>query len=357
MIFRLLGIPGALVHLVDLVLQDRRHTPKRTATPSAGWARVAGVLFVIAGAAIVCVLALFNAAEGNANNEPTKYTVAQLVANPNVGNKVYATVTGTIYDWYVEQTKDGKFDVAYYLIGDTETDSWIIVSSRRTETETEPLVAEDGTITFTGMLRTDKGEVGETIATLGSDVPSVNISHALLLKEGQTPANSLLMYAIAGIAGLLGLLMLVGWAIGYMVFRPAKSRSGPATTGITGSLPVRVTGLVPGYSGGRRALQMKAELVVPPADPANPSPTVPVGLSRASGGEQTIMPLTPGTTEAAVGTAYAVSGERPAIRIRFLKFKLVFSFDSEVARDQAFDQLRVSAGLTATPDGAVATLR
>jgi hypothetical protein len=55
-----------------------------------------------------------------------------------------------------------------------------------------------------------------------------------------------------------------------------------------------------------------------------------------------------------LGTAYPVTGARPAIKARFGRYDIVISFESEVARDAAFDQIRATGGLTYSPNGAAA---
>jgi membrane protein implicated in regulation of membrane protease activity len=356
-LLRFTAIPGRLAHLVSSVTNGLGNTQRPSPTPKAGWARWPIELVVVAILAVGLAYALFNAAEGTSNQKPTDYTVAQLVKDPAVGSRVYATVGGYLHEWYVEDIEraSGKLSKAWYLIGDGENDAWIIVESNKTADEIYNLAGSDGSVTFTGMLRTDHGEVGDAIKELGANVPSRNISSAILLKEGQTPANSMLMFGLAAVFALLAILIFVGWTIGYVLFRPSKGGSGITTGGMTEAIPVAVTGLVPGFTGGKRALQMKASLQVPAADPAAPPATPTIDLVWTANGQPAGLRLIPGTSEAVVGNAYPLSGARPALRIKFDKFKLTLSFDSAEARDQAFDQFKLTAGLNPSGDGAAAT--
>ena len=357
MLFRLLSAIGVVAHFGDWLLIDRRNMARiqPKSKRGTGFARLAGALAIAVGLSVVTILAVTNAAEGAANQTTTPYTVTQLVADPNVGARVYATVSGTVHSWYAQHTTNNKNDYELYLIGDPNTDSWMIVQTWKSPDDFEALIGPDDSVTLTGMLRTNNGEVKSALDALGSDVPSVNISKAILLKEGQTPANSLLMLGIAVASGTVAALMLIGWAIGYLVFRPMKSRPGLSTSGMAGPIPVRVTGIIPGFKGGERALEKRVELRVPEQDPANPSATPPLAIVWTSGSGLTGLPLVPGTSQAVMGTAYPMRGARPAIRLRYEKLKLIMSFDTEEARNQAFDQLRSAAGLISSPEGAVAT--
>lgn len=51
-----------------------------------------------------------------------------------------------------------------------------------------------------------------------------------------------------------------------------------------------------------------------------------------------------GTSAISAGTAYPISGSKPALRIVFRKKNLTLSFDSDPARDQAFAGVRASTG-------------
>jgi hypothetical protein len=355
MLFRIAGICGVCAHLIDWLLMDRRHGQSHSTTPRAGYARLSGVLIAAIVLAGVAVFAAILSVEGADNKTATPYSVGQLVDSPQVGGKTYATVHGYVYDWYVATTKNDQYDHASYLLGDPTTNKWIIVQSWKSEADFASLVADDGSVTLTGMLRTDHGEVSDALTTLGSHVPDVSISHDILLKEGQTPANQTVMLAVAGVVGALSLILFVGWAIGYVVFRAQKSRPALSTGGIVGSVPVRVTGLVPWYYGGERTLEKKAELRVSPTDPAQPAAAnPPVSLVWTGPTGETGLDLGPDLSRAALGTAYPLRGARPALRVRYLKFNLVFTFDNEDARNQAFDSLRLYAGLVTAPEGASA---
>lgn len=144
-------------------------------------------------------------------------------------------------------------------------------------------------------------------------------------------------------------------AVGYVVFKPAGSRNSITAEPGTGFMPVRVTGLVSGYRNGRRTRELRAELRVPPTDPVLGQPPIEIVWKTGNTAMAGIQ-LVPGTTRIVMGTAYPVSGARPAMKVRFGKYDIILSFDSEQARDAAFDQLRLLAGLVPSPDGASASV-
>lgn len=355
-LFRLLSGLGAIAHIGDVFVALFTTLKKPNANLRAGGARIAGALVIAVILAVLAGGAIINGNEGAANPNPTTYTVSELADNHDLGGKVYATITATLADDYVRVTKNGNYDHSEYIIGDQSTGKCMIVVSKLSDLDMDIRVRTDGTVTLTGMLRTDQGEIQDAIDTMGTHAIGYDLNPTVLLREGETPASPTVMYSLAGVLGVLTAILLIGWAIGYLVFRPSKGRQGLLTSGMAGPVPVHVTGLIPGYANGIRAREKNAELELPVfmGDPAL-APVPPVDLLYKTRSGNQGLRLMPGTTSATLGTAYPLRGPRPAIRIRFNKYKLILSFDSEQARDQAFDQLKLSGPMTPGTDGATLT--
>jgi hypothetical protein len=343
MVFRFLSGIGAVAHLADLLLSGATF-PKPGPDLKARGARIAGALVV---AVILAGCALFAGGvgvEGANNREPTVYTVDQLSGNPDLHGKVYATITATIGADYVDTYKNDSYQYSDYVIGNPDTGNCIIVESKKPEADMEKLIAADGSVTLTGMLRSDSKEVEDALRTLGTKADGLTISKAVLLKEGETPANAEAMFVLTGILAAIAALLFVGWAIRYLVFRPSAAATSPFAAPMTGPIKVHATGLIPGYAHGIRAREMNAVLQVPESpEGAAMSGPGPVDLVWQRKLTVNGVRLTPGTTGVEAGKAYPFRSVRPAIRLKFLRYRLVLSFDSEQDRDAALAQLRASA--------------
>jgi hypothetical protein len=356
-----LSLFGFIAHFGDLVTNPFKRTFLRQKL-GAGSARIPGALVIGLILCAVSVGTLATAVKSDMAKDQVAYSIAQLTPDgSDRAGKDYATVTGTLYEYYVDETTNGARKYTYYLLGGTNNvggTAWIVVRSNRTDTDMEQLVSADGSVTLAGMLTSDRDGVYAAIHALGSDSPG-SPDPSLVLREGEKPLPALPLYAIGLISGPLGLLLLLSWlmtlAVGYVVFKPAGSRNSLTAEPGTGFMPVRVTGLVSGYRNGRRTRELRAELRVPPTDPAAGPPPIelvwPNGKNSAAG-----IRLVPGTTRIVMGTAYPAGGARPAIKARFGGFDIILSFDTEQARDAAFDQLRSLADLVPSPDGASASV-
>jgi hypothetical protein len=160
---------------------------------------------------------------------------------------------------------------------------------------------------------------------------------------------------------LVAAILLVGWASGYLPFKAATSRGTGETDGLTAPVVLRVTGLVPTYDGGVRALAKTARLEV-----TRPSSQT-LAWSEEAGEPREAVTMTwfdldsdrsfnivPGVSEACIGTAFAVTGTSPAIRVRYENYRWILAFDSERSRDEAFDSIRAIAPLIVGAGGASA---
>jgi hypothetical protein len=355
MFYRLLSVFGWIAHLPDIPLSVISIRGRAKSNLTAGGARLAGALVVIVILAIVGVVAWAVGNEAAANPNPTSYTATDLVTHPDVGGKTWATIHGYVAPSYVDfETKDGKYDHSTYVVGDLATADCILISADKPQAEMMKLVGSDGSVTLTGMLREDRDEIDRVKRTLGTNIEGLNISDRWVLMLDQRPANAGAMYATALIAGLVALPFLIGWLVGwllgYVVFRPSKDMPAPSTPGLAGPVPVRVTGIIPGFVNGLRARELRGELRLgePSPEAATAGAPPPIDLYWVRGKKLWAIRLTPGLSQGVTGTAYPVLGQRPAMRARFDKYRLILSFDNQQARDSAYEQLRASSWYATT---------
>ncbi|MGD0018869.1 MAG: hypothetical protein ABSD62_06400 [Candidatus Limnocylindrales bacterium] len=219
-----------------------------------------------------------------------------------------------------------------------------MVLSHKPEAEMEKELAVDGSVTVTGMLRGDTKEIDGAVRTLGTRIDNVHVNRSILLAEGEWPADAASMYTLAIVSGVLGAPLLIGWLVGYVVFRPSKLKPQPGV-GMAGRLPVRVTGLLVGPGAGLRARELRAELRLGEMNPAAAAAGTPppIDLHWTREGYSPAVRLTPGLSQGVVGNASPFRGARPAIRVRFFGHALILSFDDEAARDAAYEQLLKSS--------------
>jgi hypothetical protein len=358
---RYLSLFGFVAHLGDLVTSPFRRVILRQKLLR-GSARVPGALIVGLLLCAASVTALYGAVKADQAKDPVTYSIDQL-SNPSFdrGGRDYAVFAGALYPYHVVETKSGSRQFAYFLMGDADSDGivkWIVVRSTRTFEQMEAQISSDGRLTVIGMLTNDSGAVGTTRDILGSDTPAW-LNASLVLQDGARPLPVLPLLTAGLVSGPLGLLLLISWlmtlAVGYVVFKPAATRTSLVTQPGTGFMPVRVTGLVSGYRNGWRHRELRADLRVPEIDPALGQPIIELVWKGGKRGPVGVR-LVPGTTGLVMGTAYPFSGARPAMSVRFGNCDVVLSFDTEAARDAAFDQLGGMAGLVTGPNGVSASV-
>jgi hypothetical protein len=204
-------------------------------------------------------------------------------------------------------------------------------------------------VTFTGMIRRDERTVSEAKTTddLALREAGFVVSDRYLLEAGSTPASAPLAFALALLSGLLGGVILIGFAGRYLIFR----RSGeplppPATTlGIGERLPARVTGVLRTPSGTVHVREAPADLVRFPlsTDPGDATSTL--ILERRGRPEGVALGL--GELERlSSGAVMPLHGPRPAIRVMAGTGPLLLSFESAPDRDRAAAELLDETGLT-----------
>jgi hypothetical protein len=352
MVFRLLSGIGAIAHVGDFLLSGVKFADPGPHLVARG-ARIAGALVVAAILAGCAALSGAAGLEGDVNRRPTVYTVDQLfgvssAVAPDLHGKTYATITATISQHYVDTYQYDTYKYSDYLIGNPATGNYIVVESKKSEAEMAKQIHGDGTVTLTGMIQADRSEVASAIHTLGTKAADLNVSLVILLKEGETPPNPESMFIQAGLLAAVAALLFVGWAIGYLVFRPGAIASAPFGASVGGPIKVHVTGLIPGVAHGIRTREKKAFIQMPLADGPQLGPNW-VDLTWHEGSGWTSLRLAPGISRVDAGMAYPLTGRRPSVRVRFLGYALILSFDTEESRNLVYSHLRSSLAETGGP--------
>jgi hypothetical protein len=346
LLYRILSLLGAIAHLPDAAIAPLASRFRQGRALAASNAQIPLPMILSVLLAIAAGVSYVLGAEAAANPSPTPYTVTALAANPDLGGKIWATIHGTLHPNFVDyQTTGGDYDHTDYLICDVDSRDCLVVVSRDPHLETAVSLGISDTMTFTGMLRSNSKEVDSAARILGTSVSSVHVNPSLVLNDEERPvADAPTAFAIAIVAVVLLIPLFIGWAIGYLVFRPSGTEPQPVGA-MAGPLPVRVTGLVMGPGAGLRARQLPAELrpgeTSPEAAAAGAPPPLDLYFSR--GKTQWMTRLTPGLGEGKTGRAYPFLGSKPAVRVKFLKYKLIFGFDDEASRDRAYEQMRRSS--------------
>jgi hypothetical protein len=346
LLYRILSLLGAIAHLPDAAVAPLLSRFRQGGGRDAAGTQIAMPLVLGILLAIVAGVSYVLGAEAAANPNPTPYTVTALAADPDLGGKNWATIHGTLHPNFVDyQTTNGDYNHTDYLICDVDSRDCLVVVSKDPHLETAVSLGLSDTMTFTGMLRDNSKEVDSAVRILGTSISSVHVNRQLVLDDEEKPlADAATAFATGIVAVVLLIPSLIGWAIGYVVFRPSKTEPQPVGA-MSGPLPVRVTGLLLGPGAGLRARQLRAELrpggTSQEAAAAGAPPPLDLYFSR--GKKQWMTRLTPGLGEGKAGKAYPFLGSKPAVRAKFLKYKLIFGFDDETSRDRAYEQMRRSS--------------
>jgi hypothetical protein len=292
------------------------------------------------------------------------------------------------------QCDDAELNASDVVIYDPATKHAVVVVTQAQQ-DTLPM-------TLTGMLRRDTKAVNDAQTPEDprfkfADL-EINVSDQYLLEEGGKPLSAPLAYASAVALAVFALVVLIGWRIGYVVYRrderplPSRARS----MAIGERVPIHVTGGLVGGKGRFRVREASAELVrialeaptptstpdaasaTPPvpnqlasrprpvirpdgtigeAEPAEPLATVePKGEAEpASPTESVDTPSTLIVDRAkgaagqfvgsgavkgmSVGRVVPLRGPRPAIRLATDAGRLTLSFNSVAERDKAVAEL------------------
>jgi hypothetical protein len=253
--------------------------------------------------------------------------------------------------------------------------------------------------TFTGLLRREESAVDEAKRTSGYDFGDLGlvISDRYILDDAAPPRSARLAFGLAGALVVVSMIILVGLAGGYLIYRRSdRGLPAPATTVAPGErIGLRISGEVRTPTGREHVREAPGELVrfvlgrrVPAADIAAPATatatvadaTEPAGPPAASAeveaspepaadpapGPSATTPTTTllverhglpqgvalgrgEVTRLSSGQVMAFRGPRPAIRVAAGTGPLVLSFDTGAERDRAAAELLAEIGLG--PDG------
>jgi hypothetical protein len=383
---------GALTDLADRAVRPlgQRRGRNRLAT------RPGSVIVLVLLVALAALLVLAGL-EVAGDPEPRALSAAGVETAPDLGDRIYATVDGSVSPDYVEtffdmngnEEKDADEVTAewFYFLVDPVTYRGLTVRSMRPPEEFVSESFDLSPATVTGMLRRDEHAVSEAKGSTGfgfSDV-DLDISDRYLLEDGASPANPLLAFGLAAAVGLLAGAIVVGLAGGYLIFR----RSGgplpePRTSMASGErIPLKVTGLLRTAEGLVHVREASADLVryattAPmegatqggaaatdrPDRPADVSADrlveEPASDTAAADPSSTLIIERRGRPEGVAlgrgeldrltsGIVMLFRGPRPALRAVAGTGPLVLSFEDEAERDRAAAELLDESGIGANP--------
>lgn len=421
MLDRFLSGAGAIAHAADRLVAGFF---RGGALGNAFRSRVPGSLLA---AAALGLLALFLASiglESVANPTPRPLTTTDVHTATDLGGRTFVRMNGVLLSDYVETYEDkndnGRQDSDetarswYYFMRGEQDPRGVVVRSKRTpEAITAAAGAADPDASFlpiemTGMLREDRDDIADALKAEGLDRSALEaqLSDRYLLDDGAEPTSAAFAFPAAVGLGLLGLLILLGLAARYLVFRSepqAPTVSSQRTLGTGDAIPLRVTGRLQTDDGTlERVREAKASLrrvvISPPEAPVDATPSGQVGEPQRAPDSTGQPPLTeplefprsltravsavpepsvaasaygmPASStpvpdalvlaredgkagldlrrgdvqSAQLGRAVPFGGPRPALRIGTRLGPLVLSFDDTAARDLAWAEIRAETG-------------
>ena len=320
------------------------------------------VLALLVALAALLVLAGFEVAD-----DPTPRTLAAaaITADPSLGDRVYATVVGSVSPDYVEtffdvngnEVKDPEEASAewFYFVVDPISHAGVTVRSPHPPERIVGDATDLTPATFTGMLRRDERAVSEAEATagLGFEDLGLDVSDRYVLEDGRGPANPYLAFGLAAIVGLAAGAILVGLSGGYLIYRRSDGPlPEPATTLAVGErIPLRVTGLLRTPTGLVHVREAPADLVrFPTAAALDPHPDIgaappPSTLIVERRGRPDGVALGPGELKRlTLGVTLPFRGPHPALRLVAGTGPLLLSFDDERDRDRVAAELLDETG-------------
>lgn len=365
MLDRTISGAGALTDLADRAV--RVFGQRRGRNPLATRPGSVIVMNLLLALAVLLVLAGLEVA---ADPTPRALSAAAVTNDAAFGDRLYATVEGSVSPDYVEtfldvngneeKDADEVSDEWFYFLVDPVSFRGVTVRSIRPP---EQVVSESYDFlpaTFTGMLRRDERAVSEAKATsgLGFDDLGLDVSDRYVLEDGRGPADPFLTFGLAAVVGLLAGAILVGLSGGYLIYRrdggPLPERATSMALGER--IPLRITGLLRTSDGLIHVREASADLVRYPAAATTdetasaailaPSSTLiierrghPEGVALGQG---QLVRLTS-------GVVMSFRGPRPALRAVAGTGPLLLSFDDEPTRDRGaaelLDETNLGSGL------------
>jgi hypothetical protein len=371
---------GALTDLADRAMRALGQRRGRNPLATRPGSLIVSVLLVALAALLV--LAGLEVAE---DPSPRAMSAGLVTTDQDLGDRVYATVDGSVSPEYVEtffdmngnEEKDTNEVTAewYYFLVDPVTYHGVTVRSMRPPDEFVSESLDLTPATFTGMLRRDEHAVSEAKSSsgVGFAEPGLDISDRYVLEDGAGPANPLLAFGLAAAVGLLAGAILVGLSGGYLIYRRSGgSLPEPATSLAMGErIQLKVTGTLRTTEGLLHVREAPADLVrYPTTTPVSPDqathqPTAvptdrptdePLPVAAVAEPSSTLIIERRGHAEGVAlglgqlvrltsGVVMLFRGPRPALRAVAGTGPLLLSFDDERERDRAAAELLDETGL------------
>jgi hypothetical protein len=359
---------GALTDLADRAMRpmSQRRGGNRLATRPGSV--IVAILFLLL--AVLLVLAGLEVAD---DPSPRALGAATITTDPGLGERLYATVAGSVSFDYVETFFDangneerdpGEISTEwFYFLVDPISNAGVTVRSSRPPDVVVNDALDLTPATFTGMLRRDERAASEAKTTvgLGLDDLGLEVSDRYVLDDGTGPANPFLAFGLAAAMALLAAAIIVGLSGGYLMYRrsPGPLPDARTTLGLGERIPLKVTGVLRTTTGLVHVREAAADLVRFPtaSTMTQPDATDPdaIGQEPAS----TLIIERRGRPEGVAlglgqlvrltsGTVLPLRGPRPALRAVAGTGPLLLSFDHEADRDRTAAELLGETGLGAS---------
>ena len=277
----------------------------------------------------------------------------------------------------VDTDEDGSCDPS-------ETDRYeIVVFDPTTRHAVRTYVAdipEFTDATMTGLLRREERAVDDAVTTRGLrfDDFDLLVSDRYILDDAAAPRRAPLAFGLAAVLFVIALIIVVGLAGGYLIYRKGDGRlPAPATTlGPGERMPLRISGVVRTPTGLEHVREAPGDLVrfvlgrpassetidapeapsprdaaaVPdPPDVVEPSAVMTTLIVERTGHPHGVEVGMGSVRRLSSGLAMTFREPRPAVRIVAGTGPLVLSFDTDAERDRAAAELLDETGLG--PDG------
>jgi len=273
----------------------------------------------------------------------------------------------------VDTDEDGSCDLS-------ETDRYeIVVFDPTTRHAVRAYVAdipEFTDATMTGLLRREERAVDDAVTTrgLGFDDFDLVVSDRYVLDDAAAPRRAPLAFGLAAVLFVVALIIVVGLAGGYLIYRKGDGRlPAPATTlGPGERMPLRISGVVRTPTGLEHVREAPGDLVRfvlghPASGGTVDAPEAPSqpDLAAVPDSPEVVDPSAVMTTliversghphglEVGMGSVQRLSSglamtfrePRPAVRVVAATGPLVLSFDTDAERDRAAAELLDETGL------------
>lgn len=367
MLDRLISGAGAVTDLADRAM--RVFGQRRGRNPLASRPGSVIVAVLLAALAGLLVLAGLEVAQ---DPTPRAMSADAVASDPNLGERAYAIVDGSVAQEYVETffdlDADGELDEDelasewFYFLVDPDSLRGVTVRSIRPPEQVVGDSIEPVPATFTGMLRRDERTVSGAKETSGLEFGDlgIEVTDHYVLDEGTGPANPFLAFGLAVLIGLLAGAILVGLAGGYLAYRRSDRPLPEPATGLAlgERLPLKVTGFLRTSEGLIHVREAVADLVqfptaAPPVaeggEPAEPAERPSTLIIERQGRPEGVALGLGQLVRLTSGSIVGLRATRPALRVVAGTGPLLLSFGDEGERDRAAAELLDETGLRSGP--------